>query len=143
MRADMATEGTVRAQQRGPVASEISRELVRLNAKLYGRGPIKAKTYVHDDCIVCVLQSVFTTAERTLIRIGRSEEVRRARAAFTEATEQDMCEIVERASGQKVRGCVVGVHTELDTAIKVFLLEPQAPTSLNGDGSVEDVVRGV
>lgn len=133
--AGMTTEGIVHASVRGPTASEISRGLVRLNAKLYGRGPVKAKTYINDDCVVCVLQSVFTTAERTLISIGKADEVRRSRAAFAEATEEDMCAIVESATGRRVKGCVGGVHTDLDTAVKVFLLDPE-PVSPNGDGSV-------
>ena len=110
----MAVDGTAQTPVRGPTASEISRELVRLNAKLYGRGPVKAKTYINDNCVVCVLESVFTTAERTLISIGRDDEVRRARAAFAEATEDDMCAIVESATGRRVNGCVSGVHTDLD-----------------------------
>jgi uncharacterized protein YbcI len=129
----MAMDGTVHAAVRGPAASEISRELVRLNARLYGRGPVRAKTYINDDCVVCVLQSVFTTAERTLISIGKADEVRRSRAAFAEATEKDMCEIVERATGRVVTGCISGVHTDLDTAVKVFFMEEhRAAPSVNG-----------
>ena len=135
MRAQMAVmDGTAHAPVRGPAASEISRGLVRLNAKLYGRGPVRAKTYIHDDCVVCILQSVFTTAERTLISIGKADEVRRSRAAFAEATERDMCEIVEGAIGRRVHGCIGGVHTDLDTVAKVFLLDPQQ-ASPNGDGA--------
>jgi uncharacterized protein YbcI len=133
MRAEMTTDGTIHAPVRGPVASEISREIVRLNATLYGRGPVKAKTYINDDCVVCVLQSVFTTAERTLIKIGRDDEVRRARAAFHDATQGDLCGIVERATGRKVLGCVSGVHTDLDSSAKVFFLEPEAAVSVNGN----------
>ena len=129
----MATDGTSHVPVRGPAASEISRELVRLNARLYGRGPVKAKTYINDDCVLCVLQSVFTTAENTLIRIGRADEVRRARAAFIDATEKQMCAIVEAATGRSVTGCVGGVHTELDSAAKVFFLKPGPAPSPNGD----------
>ncbi len=60
--------------------------------------------------------------------------MRRSRAAFAEATEKDMCAIVESATGRRVKGCVGGVHTDLDTAVKVFLLDPE-PASPNGDGS--------
>ena len=33
----------------------------------YGRGPIKAKTYVLDNLIVCVLTDGFTAIERTMM----------------------------------------------------------------------------
>jgi uncharacterized protein YbcI len=110
--------------QRGATASEISRGIVRLNATLYGRGPVKAKTYLHDEAVVCVLETIFTTAERTLIEIGKGDEVKRLRAAFSESTEERFCEIVAKATGRAVRGCVQGVHIELDMATKVFFLEP-------------------
>jgi uncharacterized protein YbcI len=129
----MTTDGTFHASVRGPAASQISRELVRLNASLYGRGPVKAKTYINDDCVLCVLQSVFTTAERTLIRIGKAEEVRRIRAAFMDAAEKQMCAIVEAATERSVTGCVGAVHTELDTAAKIFFLKPEPAASTNGD----------
>jgi uncharacterized protein YbcI len=135
MHAEMATAGTAHSSVRGPAAAEISRELVRLNATLYGRGPVKAKTYINEDCVVTILQSVFTTAEKTLIRIGKADEVRRARAAFTEATEEEMCAIVERATGRAVAGCVGGVHTEVDAAVKVFLFGAERSAPLDGDGA--------
>ena len=45
----------------------------------YGRGPIKAKTYVLDNLIVCVLSDGFTAFERT-IRAARPNECSRCAA---------------------------------------------------------------
>jgi len=134
----MSVDGYALMAQRGPIASEISRGIVRLNATLYGRGPVKAKTYLNDDTVVCVLESIFTTAERTLIEIGKEDEVKRSRAAFSESTQDQFCEIVEKATGRRVRGCIAGVHTGLDTATKIFLLEPLPASgpSPNGDSAV-------
>ena len=38
--------------------AEITNRIVSLARKHYGRGPIKAKTYVLDDPVVCVLTDV-------------------------------------------------------------------------------------
>jgi hypothetical protein len=44
-------------------SSIISREIVRLHARLYGRGPTKAKTYVHAEYVLSALEDIFTPAE--------------------------------------------------------------------------------
>ena len=96
---------TSRAEQ-GAIASQISREIVRLHATLYGRGPTKAKTYLADDYALCVLEEVFTPAEKTLIRAGNTEQVEATRNAFQDAVEPEFTEVVETATGRKVRAFV-------------------------------------
>ena len=41
----------------------------------YGRGPMKAKTYVLDDLIVCVLRNGHTPMEETMMEGGEPERV--------------------------------------------------------------------
>ena len=55
----------------GQVASTISRQIVQLHARLYGRGPTRAKTYVQGEYVFSVLEDIFTPAERTLISAGK------------------------------------------------------------------------
>ena len=47
----------------GKLLSEITNRIVALMREHYGRGPIKAKTYVLDNLIVCVLSNGFTAIE--------------------------------------------------------------------------------
>lgn len=107
----------------GATASRISREIVQLHAKLYGRGPTKAKTHLGDRFVLCVLEEVFTPAEQTLIGADNAQQVHATRQAFQEAVEPDLVAIVEVATGAKVRALLSQVHTETDTAIEFFLLE--------------------
>jgi uncharacterized protein YbcI len=51
----------------GRLLAEITNRIVAFMRDHYGRGPIKAKTYVLDNLIVCVLSDGFTTIERTLM----------------------------------------------------------------------------
>ena len=44
----------------GRLLAEITNRIVALMREHYGRGPIKAKTYVLDNLIVCVLSDGFT-----------------------------------------------------------------------------------
>ena len=98
-----------------------------MNARLFGRGPMRARTFIQRDFALCLLEDVFTTGERTLIAAGKGDEVKRSRNAFVDATEAETCAIVEQATGRKVRGCTNAVNIELDLVTKVFLFERSRP----------------
>ena len=112
------------ALERGALASQISREIVQLHASLYGRGPTKAKTYVQDDHVLCLLEDVFTPAERTLVGAGKVDQVDATRRAFQEAVREQFIEIVERASSREVRAFMSMVHIEPEMTAELFVLEP-------------------
>ena len=63
----------------GRAAREISNGIVRRHSEDFGRGPAAAKTYTHDDLVVCVLHDVYTHVEQTLIEGGHSAAVRETR----------------------------------------------------------------
>jgi uncharacterized protein YbcI len=107
----------------GSISSQISREIVRLHARLYGRGPTRAKTFLADDYALCILEDVFTAAEHTLIRAGRADNVRVNRGAFQEAIDDELVAIVEVATGRKVRASLSQVHISAEIAAELFLLE--------------------
>jgi uncharacterized protein YbcI len=112
-------------QERGPLAAQISREVVQLHARLYGRGPTKARTYLERDYVLCVLEEVFTVAERTLIRAGNGEQVMATRMAFQDAMQDEFTELVEEATGRGVRAFVSQVHIASGLAVELFLLAPE------------------
>jgi uncharacterized protein YbcI len=53
----------------------IGRGLAELHTEFYGKGPSKARTYMLNDTVVCILEGGFTTVERTLIDGGNSDAV--------------------------------------------------------------------
>ena len=107
----------------GAIASQISRDIVRLHANLYGRGPTKAKTHLSDEFAMCILEEVFTPAEKTLIRAGNTDQVKATRDAFQDAVEPEFREVVETATGRRVRAFVSVVNTDVDAAFEIFLFE--------------------
>jgi uncharacterized protein YbcI len=128
-----ATDPRARNSERGAVAAQISREIVRLHAELYGRGPTKAKTFVNDAYILCLLEDVFTPAERTLVKAGHSEQVASTRQAFQEAVREIFVSAVEDASGRKVRAFLSQVHMEPELSAELFVLEPLVEAGRDGD----------
>lgn len=106
---------------RGALVSQLSREIVQLHARLYGRGPTKARSYLQPDYAVCILEEIFTTAERTLIDAGSADHVRDTRKKFQDAVQEQFIEVVEGITGRKVRVFLSQVDTESNLALEYFL----------------------
>jgi uncharacterized protein YbcI len=121
-------------QELGPVVSRISREVVQLHANLYGRGPTRAKTHLNEDYALCILDDVFTPAERTLIVAGHAAQVQATRAAFQDAVGPELIAVAETATGRKVRSFISSVHIETEVAVELWLFEP-VPMDGDGDGA--------
>jgi len=113
--------------ERGSVRSAIANAIVRLHAEHYGRGPTRARTHVAEDVVLVVLEDAFTTAERTLVRSGRGDQVRATRAAFAEALADDFVAAVEIATGRAVRAFLSQTHPDPEVAVHVFLLDGGPP----------------
>ncbi|MDX6582965.1 MAG: hypothetical protein QOI10_2149 [Solirubrobacterales bacterium] len=96
---------------------------MQLHARLYGRGPTRAKTYIHHDYLLSVLEEIFTPAERTLIAAGKGEHVQATRMAFQDAVQGSFVEIVEETTGRPVRALISQVHLETGVAIELFLFD--------------------
>ena len=62
-------------RDRGGLLEEITRSVVGLHKEYIGQGPTRARTYICDDLVVCVLQGGFSRAERTLLEHGRTGAV--------------------------------------------------------------------
>jgi uncharacterized protein YbcI len=108
---------------RGALVSQLSREIVQLHARLYGRGPTKARSYLQSDYAICVLEEIFTTAERTLIDAGSSDHVRDTRKKFQDAVKEEFIEVVERITGRTVRVFLSQVDVDVNLALEFFIFD--------------------
>jgi uncharacterized protein YbcI len=118
-------ESTEPSQQRGAVVSQLSREIVQLHARMYGRGPVKARSYLQRDFALCVLEEIFTIAERTLIDAGNGPHVQETRHKFQEAVRDQFIEIAENVTGRTVRVFMSQVDIDEGVATELFLFEPE------------------
>ena len=56
----------------GDELAEVSRRMVGLHRRFYGRGATRAKSYwVHDSTLLVEMHDIFITVEHTLISKGR------------------------------------------------------------------------
>lgn len=117
-------DASTRGVDVGGQLAGISRAVVKIHAEQYGRGPDRAKTIWQRDVIVCLLEEVYTPAERTLIQAGRFDQVRSLRIAFQDEVEPVLRAAVEAVTGRRVRAYLSQVCAEPEVASEVFVLEP-------------------
>ena len=102
----------------------ISEGMVALLKEYYGVGPTQAKTYIHDDLVVCLLRGGFTRVERTLLEGGHTAAVIEQRMAFQEVMRSRFTSVVEEATGRQVVGFMSGNQHDPDMICEVFVLAP-------------------
>jgi uncharacterized protein YbcI len=118
----------------------ISESLVSLHREYYGKGPTKAKTFLVDDTVLCLLQGGFTVVEKTLIDDGREHAVHDIRRTFQATMKERFTTVVQEALGRKVIAYMSQVHNDPDISAELFVLEPaeepEAPgePGMNQDG---------
>jgi uncharacterized protein YbcI len=108
---------------RGDMRGNISRRIVQLHKEFYGRGPTKAKTYVHGDLVVVLMRGGFTRVEETLLESGRGEAVIQQRMEFQEVMMGRFKEVVAEETGRKVVAMMSGSHQHPDLLGEIFVLE--------------------
>jgi uncharacterized protein YbcI len=114
----------------GDVLTAVSEGMVALLKEFYGRGPTQAKTYYHDDLVVCVLRGGFTRVEQTLLEGGRGHAVIAQRMEFQEVMRERFTAVIEHATGRPVIGFMSGNQQSPDMICEVFVL---SPSDLVGD----------
>jgi len=118
---DLSAEIRPGADRGSSLVAEISREIVRIHARFYGRGPTKAKTVWRDEIVVCILEDLFTKAEQLLVDGGRFEDVRAHRTAFQDEVEPLFRGCVEAVTGRRVQSFLSQVAID-GVASEVFVL---------------------
>jgi uncharacterized protein YbcI len=114
----------VRDPRYGEGLETITSALVSLHKEFYGKGPVKAKSYLVNDTAICILEGGFTIVERTLIDAGEEAAVHQIRHRFQAVMKAQFSGVVEEALGRKVRAYLSQVHTDPDVAVELFMLEP-------------------
>jgi uncharacterized protein YbcI len=106
----------------GPLAAEISRRIVRLISEYTGRGPTRARTYVHGNLIVCVLADTLTKGERSLAHHGAEGAVIDTRRMYQQLMRDDAIAMVEELTGRTVVAFFSDHNLDPDMAIEAFAL---------------------
>jgi uncharacterized protein YbcI len=113
----------VETERRPGLLADISNAMVGLKKEFYGKGPTKAKTYINDNYVLCVLQGGLTRNEETLLAAGQEMLVREYRLRFQEAMADPTTEAVERLTGCNVLGYHSQIVFNPEYAFEIFVLD--------------------
>ena len=118
----------------GHLLSAISQAIVAILREHYGRGPMKAKTYVNDDLIVVVMRgSGFTALEQTMIDDDGADRVVAMRHDFQRMMSERYKRTIEELTGRNVLAFLSQAHVDPDITMEIFFMDGP----LAGFGAVE------
>src|ERR1700692_3917177 len=104
----------------GQLLAAISNQIVAILREHYGRGPMKAKTYVLDDLIVVVMRgSGFTSLEKTIMDSGDPDRFVEMRHDFQRMMSNRFTETIEGLTGRNVVAFLSQAHVEPDITMEI------------------------
>lgn len=110
------------AGPQGELLASISNMVVSVYADHLGRGPTKARTFITEGVVTCVLEDTLTRAERKLVESGRQTPVLEIRSTLQETMRSELATKVEELSGKKVRAIIAGTELDPDISTQIFVL---------------------
>lgn len=105
----------------------ISNFVVSVTREYTGRGPTRARTYIHDDLVTVVMQDSLTKGEKHLIAgEGTDGEglVLSTRRAYQQTMRKTLIGGVERILDREVIAFLSSNHVDPDYSIENFVLRP-------------------
>lgn len=117
--------------------SAVTEAMVGLHERYYHRPPGTAKCQMMgDDLLACVLGSVYTDVEKTLIELERAPVVQDNRNAFQRAMEERFITVIETLSGRSVVTFISSHNVGPDLEVELFFLAD--PLEGAGDDQAAD-----
>jgi uncharacterized protein YbcI len=111
------------ADPNGRLGAAISDAMVGLVRDAVGRGPTRARTFIYDDVIVCLLHETMTPLERTLHDEQRDDAVQEIRDVLHTAIGPQAQQRIEALTGRPVLATLADHHRDPDAGVFVFLLQ--------------------
>ena len=106
----------------GRLRAALADAMIRVVHGHWGKGPTRARTYLEDDFVFCVLEEPLTTVERTLVDGGQTDLVRELRLEFHELVGEELAGQVEALTGRRVLACHCQVVFNPDILFEIFVL---------------------
>ena len=106
------------------LTARISTEIVRTIKESFGKGPVKAKSYLLDDFLLVVMRGGVTTAEQTMLERGHARLVRQFRQTYQDEMADVLNAKVEALTGRKVVNYQSQILFDPHIVLEIFFFEP-------------------
>lgn len=119
----------------GGIAAEISNSIVSLLKEYSGRGPTKARTYLHERMVICVIENALTRGEQQMAQHGEEEQAVESRRTYQRLIREEAKTAVEELTGRRVVALLSDNALEPDVGIEAFVFGDETPPAGNGEPS--------
>jgi uncharacterized protein YbcI len=107
--------------------------MVQLHKEILGRGPTKARTHLHEDCVVVLMREGHTRSEESMAAAGRQRAVAQQRVDISEDSRTRFMQVVERNTGRSVAGFMSSSQQDPDLLCHVFVFSDSPVLRLQPD----------
>jgi uncharacterized protein YbcI len=109
----------------GTRLADVTSALVRAKATYYGKGPTKAKSYLNDEYLFCVMEDGLTANEQTLLRVGEHDFVRSYRLKWQEI----MAPVLMAEIAEIMGSTILSYHSQImfdpTRLVEMFVLDTE------------------
>ena len=116
--------------------AKISTEVVRTLKDSFGKGPLKAKSYLLDDFLLVVMRGGVTVAEETMLERGHEDLVREFRQKYQNEMGDVLVSKVETLTGRRVTNYQSQILFDPHIVMEIFFFDDTAAGSM-GDARDE------
>ena len=109
--------------------AKLSTEVVRTLKDSFGKGPLKAKSYMLDDFLVVVMRGGVTVAEQTMLDRGHGDLVRAFRQTYQNELGDELVAKVEVLTGRKVVNYQSQILFDPHIVMEIFFFDDTANES--------------
>ena len=131
----MEVDGTPRTAERSADTAAITRDVISLTKTLMGRGPVKGKTYLENECVLVLMREGHTISEESMADRGRQRRVAQTRVDLSEDDRQQFIDVIERHTGRKVVGFMSSSQQAPSLISQVFVLDTSPLLKISLDGA--------
>ena len=107
----------------GTRLADVTSALVRAKATYYGKGPTKAKSYLNDEYLFCVMENGLTANEQTLLRVGEHDVVRSYRLKWQEIMAPVLMAEVSEIMGSTILSYHSQILFDPTRLVEMFVLD--------------------
>lgn len=115
--------------------AKISTEVVRTLKDSFGKGPLKAKSYLLDDFLIVVMRGGVTVAEQTMLDRGHGDLVRSFRQTYQNELGDELVAKVEALTGRKVVTYQSQILFDPHVVMEIFFFDDTAAGPAGDDAT--------
>jgi uncharacterized protein YbcI len=109
----------------GTRLADVTSALVRAKATYYGKGPTKAKSYLNDEYLFCVMEDGLTANEQTLLRAGEHDFVRSYRLKWQEIMAPVLMAEISEIMGSTILSYHSQIMFDPTRLVEMFVLDTE------------------